>query len=108
MLVRNSSEVSEGGRREPPSDELLDALLWQALRSEWDAERQSIEEALVLQDLELLRRRLHRLQGALMALGADDLLAELQVVQELCPSADWAVLSARCRQLLLHVEQSLR
>lgn len=107
MLVRNSSEVSEGGR-EPPSDELLDALLWQALRSEWDAERQSIEEALVLQDLELLRRRLHRLQGALMALGADDLLAELQVVQELCPSADWAVLSARCRQLLLHVEQSLR
>lgn len=83
----------------------LDALLRQAFRAEWSAERQLIEQALAAQDLESLRRRLHRLQGALMALGMDELVAELQRLQQTYASADWTLIAASCRQLLAHVDE---
>lgn len=105
-ILARSASTGPTAAQEPRSDE-LDALLWQAFRSEWESERQLIEQALAVQDLESLRRRVHRLQGALMALGADDLVAELQALQQLYPSAEWTMLAERCRQLLLHVQASL-
>ncbi|WP_279361091.1 ATP-binding protein [Xanthomonas sacchari] len=105
MLARTSAAGS-GALQEPRSDE-LDVLLRQAFRSEWGAERDLIEQALVAQDLESLRRRVHRLQGALMALGMDDLVSELHALQQLYASADWPSLVSHCRQLLLHVEATL-
>ncbi|AMU98787.1 ATP-binding protein [Xanthomonas citri] len=105
-ILARSASTGLTAVRESRSDE-LDALLQQAFRSEWESERQLIEQALAMQDLESLRRRMHRLQGALMALGADDLGAEVQALQQLYPGAEWTVLTERCRQLSLCVQASL-
>ncbi len=102
-ILSRSSSTNSAKPQEYRSDE-LDAMLRQAFHAEWRAERQLIEQALAVQDLESLRRRIHRLQGALMALGMDDLVEELQLLQQAYAGGDWMLLRSRCRQLLSHVE----
>lgn len=106
MLNRPASSKIDASA-EARSDE-LDALLHQAFRAEWGKERKQIEQALLEQDLDALRRRIHRLQGALMALGLDRLVDEVHSLQHQYVAEDWATLIAGCRQLLADVEAQVR
>ncbi|AXV84622.1 hybrid sensor histidine kinase/response regulator (plasmid) [Ralstonia solanacearum] len=105
MLSRTASPAPAA--TEPVRSDELDALLRQAFRTEWNKERTSIEQALAGKDMDVLRRRVHRLQGALMALGADELVEELRGLQDIYSRADWALISIRCQQLLAHVDASV-
>lgn len=105
MLSRTASPTPAVA--EPVRADALDALLRQAFRTEWNKERKSIEQALAGKDMDALRRRVHRLQGALMALGADALVEELRGLQDIYSRADWALIAIRCHQLLAHVDASV-
>nr|OAI59103.1 hypothetical protein RSP597_24520 [Ralstonia solanacearum] len=105
MLSRTASPSPVAA--EPVRSDELDALLRQAFRTEWNKERKSIEQALADKDMDALRRRVHWLQGALMALGADELVEELRGLQDIYSRSDWVLLGIRCHQLPAHVDASV-
>ncbi|MCC4605480.1 ATP-binding protein [Xanthomonas campestris] len=102
-MLNRTDNLKINASREPGSDE-LDVLLHQAFRAEWGKEREQIERALLERDLDALRRRLHRLQGALMALGLDELVDEVKLLQRQCAKGDWMTLFTSCRKLIGNVD----
>ncbi|AOY61943.1 ATP-binding protein [Xanthomonas citri pv. glycines] len=78
----------------------LDALMRKTFLAGWEEERVKIEEALDVLNWSVLRRHLHRLQGALMALGFDGLASHADRLQHLHPDRDWTMFVTSCSKLL--------
>ncbi|MEJ8796378.1 ATP-binding protein [Trinickia caryophylli] len=73
----------------------LDATLREAFLGSWPGEYESIKEALAQRDVNRGRRRLHRLQGALLAMGLDEPAAQCLNLQAICTAGEW---EAACAQ----------
>lgn len=86
----------------------LEALMRKTFIKGWGDERRQIEDAMSMLDLGVLQKRLHRLQGALMALGYDDLAHESYRLQHLSGLDAWSTLAAHCRELLNSVERKIK
>ncbi|ATS26658.1 ATP-binding protein [Xanthomonas phaseoli] len=106
-MLNRPDNTKINASREPGSDE-LDVLLHQAFRAEWGKERDQIEQALLERDRDVLCRRVHRLQGALMALGLDQLVDEVKLLQRQCVKGDWITIFASCRQLIGNVDTRIK
>jgi two-component system capsular synthesis sensor histidine kinase RcsC len=65
----------------------------------WPREYRSIRQALASRDRNRGRRSLHRLQGALLAMGLDAEAAECLSLQSLCAESRWEALSAKFEEL---------
>lgn len=65
----------------------------------WPREYRSIRQALASRDRNRSRRSLHRLQGALLAMGLDAEAAECVSLQSLCAESRWEALSAKFEEL---------
>ncbi len=74
----------------PPRSSALDAALQQAFAQSWPHERDGIRETFAQRDRDRSRRRLHRLQGALLAVGLDAEAAHCVALQTLCIDGAWA------------------
>lgn len=73
----------------PRALDRLDATLRSVFLDSWPGESESVKEALAQHDLNRGRRRLHRLQGALLAMGLDEQAAQCVSVQAMCAAGEW-------------------
>ncbi|MDH4910063.1 ATP-binding protein [Xanthomonas axonopodis pv. ricini] len=101
---RSTSSAFEGPGESSSAD--IDMLMRNAFCSEWDDERRQIEKCLRDQDKELLRRHLHRLLGALVALDLDALVAQVKELQHSI-DGDWDGFEKACVILITDVENQL-
>lgn len=95
------------GRASPPPLS-IDLALREAFAHSWKEDRALLEEALRAAQPERLRRRLHRLHGALLTLGADAVAADCGALEAACATADWAELRSRCEQLIAKLDVMAR
>lgn len=71
------------------ADGRIDWKLFDLFAVSWPKERETFSAILEQRNLERLRRRLHRLQGALLAIGLDELAALCLQIQKQCAAALW-------------------
>lgn len=81
----------------------LDILLGDAFRKNWKADREAVFAALISRDGDRARRRLHRLQGALLAIDLQKQAGECVALQELCISGNWDEAQTRFDALVADV-----
>lgn len=82
----------------------FDPELYNAFLESWAEERDVIRNAITSRDRNGSRRRLHRLQGALLAMGLDGSGAECLNLQTLCDRGDWSSVAARFEALVAEME----
>lgn len=82
-----------------PADNQLDAALREAFAQSWPGERDAIREALDQRDRDRSRRRLHRLQGALLAMGLDSQAAQCLTLQTQCVEGNWSQVNEQFEEL---------
>lgn len=81
-------------------------VLRQAFCQAWEKDRQSLTNAVDVADWFRLRRRLHRLHGALLAVGQEDLAQQSLALQMICQHPEDANrLAIQCRAFFERVEQ---
>ncbi len=77
----------------------VDDALRGVFAESWPRDYRSIRQALASRDRSRSRRSLHRLQGALLAMGLDAEAAECLSLQSLCAESRWEALSAKFEEL---------
>lgn len=83
--------------------EQVDPQLLRMLADSWEEERQLLNSLIAQRDAEKLRRRLHRLQGGLLAIGLNALAAQSKQLQDLLGAENWTQTTGHYQQLLEEV-----
>ena len=85
----------------------VDPQLLRMLADSWQAERQHLDDLLAQRDGVKLRRRLHHLQGGLLAIGLDAPAALTQQLQQQIGAANWGQADVDYPLLLREIEHVL-
>jgi two-component system capsular synthesis sensor histidine kinase RcsC len=94
---------SENGKHLSP--DRLEAALREAFFESWPGEYDSIKQALTNRDGERSRRRLHRLQGGLLAIGLDARAEDCLALQALCVEGKWEDAEVRFDRVVAFLDQ---
>lgn len=86
----------------------LDDILWRAFQNEWTKDRASLDAAITAYDKPLTKRLVHRLRGALLALGDETLIASLESVADAVQAPQDGPLQQAWCYLIVQIESKLK
>lgn len=93
-----------GGVSAQVAETQIDQKLLTLFSLSWDKERAILNALFEQRDRHRLRRRLHRLQGALLAIGLNDLAGLNLPLQEMCEVAQWESIATDYARLMRELD----